>query len=56
MAYVKAIVSDRARKHLATPQDRREFVETYLGVRRSKSFRVEGVGSKELKSTDRKSK
>ena len=48
MAYVKAIISERARKHLSTPEDRREFIETYLGVRSSKTLRFESVGSRHL--------
>jgi hypothetical protein len=48
MAYVKAIVSPRVRKYLATPETRRAFLETYLGVRDNKALRFETVATKDI--------
>jgi len=56
MAYVKAIVSPRARKHLATPEKRRVFLETYLGVRNSGTLRFETIGGKDVSAPPKMSR
>lgn len=48
MAYVKAIVSERVRKHLATPEQRRAFLEAFLGLRPLTTIRFETVGKRDV--------